>query len=318
MEVETTKEGFVGLSEGRVRYSIAGQPQGSEGATKAVVCVHGIDGSVEWWTWLAAHLSAEETTATASTKWRCSKGFCVLSFDLYGRGQSSAPAKLHTPELFNQQIDELVTALNFPQPFALVGHSLGGGIAVAYAAAHPEKVESLVLIGPVGLPCAIPFGAELDLESEDMTAQDFKDPSACQDVIQVLQKAAAQLDMNAFAEAFANSFNNFPLLTMKQVVEAVGGDTWRTKRKKTGKKEGDEEEGEKQSLLIWGEEDEIVSFKACFGAYVQSLRPSHTLVVTRCKHSPHLERHGGGQRQDSCIPQRRSRATGGSHLNCFS
>jgi pimeloyl-ACP methyl ester carboxylesterase len=40
--------------------------------------------------------------------------------------------------------------------FVLVGHSLGGGVALAYAGAHPERVERLLLLDPIGDGTRIP------------------------------------------------------------------------------------------------------------------------------------------------------------------
>ena len=42
------------------------------------------------------------------------------------------------------------------QRFALVGHSMGGGVALAYAGAHPQRVAGLLLVDPIGDAKQIP------------------------------------------------------------------------------------------------------------------------------------------------------------------
>ncbi len=73
------------------------------------------------------------------------KGFRVIAVDLPGHGDSEIP-----PD-FDFSLGAHVAWLeDFRQAmrlgsFGLVGHSLGGTIAAAYAAAHPERVRALVL-----------------------------------------------------------------------------------------------------------------------------------------------------------------------------
>jgi pimeloyl-ACP methyl ester carboxylesterase len=48
-----------------------------------------------------------------------------------------------------------------PGPIALAGHSMGAALAICAAAARPEKVVSLLLIAPAGLPLAKPIRKSL-------------------------------------------------------------------------------------------------------------------------------------------------------------
>lgn len=49
--------------------------------------------------------------------------------------------------------------LDAGEPAWLVGHSLGGAVALRLAAAHPEQVRGLVLIAPLGFGEALDLGA---------------------------------------------------------------------------------------------------------------------------------------------------------------
>jgi pimeloyl-ACP methyl ester carboxylesterase len=52
-------------------------------------------------------------------------------------------------------IEAVVDSLGI-QRFVLVGHSLGGGVALAYAGAHPDRVAGLLLLDPIGDGTQIP------------------------------------------------------------------------------------------------------------------------------------------------------------------
>ncbi|KAI0200178.1 Alpha/Beta hydrolase protein [Astrocystis sublimbata] len=84
------------------------------------------------------------------------KGCRVLMFDLFGRGFSDAPGDLpYDTRLFVSQI--LLVLASSPlawtgnDAFSIIGYSLGGGIAVNFAATFSDMVESLVLLSPSGL-----------------------------------------------------------------------------------------------------------------------------------------------------------------------
>jgi pimeloyl-ACP methyl ester carboxylesterase len=46
-------------------------------------------------------------------------------------------------------IAAVVDSLGF-EKFVLVGHSMGGGVALVYAGAHPNRVAGLLLVDPIG------------------------------------------------------------------------------------------------------------------------------------------------------------------------
>jgi pyruvate dehydrogenase E2 component (dihydrolipoamide acetyltransferase) len=91
------------------------------------------------------------------------RGRRVIAVDVPGFGQS-APAG---PGFELEQVaDQLVDGLGLVR-FDLVGHSLGGAVAVATAARHPEAVRRLVLVAPAGLaPRATAVAAALGAAAE--------------------------------------------------------------------------------------------------------------------------------------------------------
>ena len=74
----------------------------------------------------------------------------VVSFDLPGFGRSSKHNALYSPDNYAAFIDFLVSKLG-QQQFMLVGHSLGGNIALRYATMYPHKVSRLMLIDAAGV-----------------------------------------------------------------------------------------------------------------------------------------------------------------------
>ena len=74
----------------------------------------------------------------------------VVAVDLRGHGRSEAPAAGdYAVESLAADIAAVVDALGLGR-FVLVGHSMGGAAALAYADAHPERVAGLVLVGTPG------------------------------------------------------------------------------------------------------------------------------------------------------------------------
>jgi pimeloyl-ACP methyl ester carboxylesterase len=103
---------------------------------QAVVLVHGLAGSVRWWSQNVRSLCAH---------------FRVIIPDLIGFGQTQRVGSLPTipeaAEVLCSWMHELKIV-----PAHLIGHSMGGQIAVHVAAQLPVTIERLVLVDAAGIP----------------------------------------------------------------------------------------------------------------------------------------------------------------------
>lgn len=120
---------FVTLSHGIVHVRIAGPEQG-----RPVILVHGF--SVPSYVF-------DKTSADLAAA-----GFKVIRFDLYGRGWSERPKVDYDRRLFADQLLELMDTLQVAKA-DLLGLSMGGAIVGRFAAEHPERVRSVVLVAPL-------------------------------------------------------------------------------------------------------------------------------------------------------------------------
>ncbi len=101
----------------------------------AVVMLHGFGASLHTFEPWAEALSADHR---------------VIRFDLPGAGLSEPdPTGLYTDARSMEILLALLDRLGIARA-SLVGHSIGGRLAWSFAAAHPERVDRLVLIAPDG------------------------------------------------------------------------------------------------------------------------------------------------------------------------
>lgn len=80
---------------------------------------------------------------------RFPRAHCVL-VDLWGHGLTETPVAAHEPALFHGLLEALMNQLQWEKAH-LVGYSFGGSTTATFAAAYPERVESMVLVAPAGL-----------------------------------------------------------------------------------------------------------------------------------------------------------------------
>lgn len=73
----------------------------------------------------------------------------IYAPDLVGFGKTDRPRVNYTFELFSSFFVEFLNALNL-KSVSLMGHSLGGGIALGFALRQPDRVEKLILVDSAG------------------------------------------------------------------------------------------------------------------------------------------------------------------------
>lgn len=106
-----------------------------EGVERTIVFVHGYAGCAETWEYQINHFARD---------------FRVIAPDLRGHGQSDAPFTQYIMREMVEDLEAIAAELKLPERFILVGHSFGGSICAEYAAAHPERLERLILISTAG------------------------------------------------------------------------------------------------------------------------------------------------------------------------
>ncbi len=79
-------------------------------------------------------------------------GMRAIGVDLRGYGLSDKPGSdgAYSLEAYCADLDALLQALDVPRT-ALIGQSMGGGLALRYAITQPQRVAKLALINPTGL-----------------------------------------------------------------------------------------------------------------------------------------------------------------------
>jgi pimeloyl-ACP methyl ester carboxylesterase len=105
------------------------------GQGPAVLLVHGITSSSRTWRSVLPALAEH---------------YDVIAPDLLGHGQSAKPRGDYSLGAYASGLRDLLVALEVPTA-TVVGHSLGGGVAMQFAYQFPDRLERLVLVDSGGL-----------------------------------------------------------------------------------------------------------------------------------------------------------------------
>jgi pimeloyl-ACP methyl ester carboxylesterase len=117
---------------------------------------------------LLIHGIGDNSTTWNTVQSKLAQRFTVIAVDLLGHGQSDKPRADYSIAAYANGMRDLLSVLDIERA-TVVGHSLGGGVAMQFAYQFPQLVERLVLVGAGGVTkdvnmalrlASLPLGSE--------------------------------------------------------------------------------------------------------------------------------------------------------------
>ncbi len=113
---------YVEFKKGKIAYT-------DKGKGRVIVLLHGFLGSKELWD---------------DTRNALAKQFRVICIDLPGHGQSDSYGYIHKMDMMAKAVKAVMDKLHLKK-YAIVGHSMGGYVGLAFAELFPEQLRGLCL-----------------------------------------------------------------------------------------------------------------------------------------------------------------------------
>ena len=243
------------------------------GSGPAILLVHGIAGRAENWDPLIPALAREHT---------------VIAPDLPGHGLSGKPPGDYSIGALASAMRDLLVYLGHERA-TVMGHSLGGGVAMQYAYMFPERCERLVLISSGGLgpdvspilrAAALP-GADLFLTLTAGAATAVGAPVGRLLGAVGLRPSA---DVAEVARGFASLADAETRMAFLSTLRSVIG----TKGQRVDASNRLYLAAEMPTLIVWGEDDPIIP--AHHGERAHERMPgSHLRIFSGAGHMPHFD-----------------------------
>ncbi|HEU4390498.1 MAG TPA: alpha/beta hydrolase [Blastocatellia bacterium] len=251
--VEVTEK-WVTLFGVKIYYQEAGQGP-------VVILLHGLGG---------------DSTNWAATIGPLSEHFRVLVPDQVGFGKSDKPLISYRVGTYVDFLDAFYKELKIGRA-SLVGNSLGGWISAAFAIAHPDKVDRLILVDAAGFALPKdPVAAGVARSLNTSTRQGVKDILPL--VFYNTQLYASDVAIDTFFTRRLKAGDGY---TVEQVVESVirGEDV--LDNKLSGVKA--------PTLIVWGREDRLTTL-AGGERFNKEIAGSRLKVIDKCGHVPQIEK----------------------------
>jgi 2-hydroxy-6-oxonona-2,4-dienedioate hydrolase len=226
------------------------------GSGPAVVLLHGLGGDVTNW----------QPTVPA-----LASNFHVYVLDQIGFGESDKPLIKYRVATLVDFLDEFLRK-NAIEKVSLVGNSLGGWTAAAFAQAYPQKIDKLVLVD-AWCPWYGPKPTDDWFARNDpVTVEGYR--QLLKDLVYNKQLITDQVVADNFAKKlkYAHAISAF----IESVRRAEDYLDLKTKTINV------------PTLVIWGHEDRA-TFLEMGEALVRDIRGAQKMVIDKCGHFPQLE-----------------------------
>ncbi|HEY2005742.1 MAG TPA: alpha/beta fold hydrolase [Solirubrobacteraceae bacterium] len=256
----------VSLHGHRVMFTIAGQGP-------AVVLIHGVAGRSAQWTEVIESLARTHT---------------VVAPDLLGHGDSAKPRGDYSLGAHASGIRDLLIGLNIERA-SVVGHSLGGGIAMQFAYQFPERCQRLVLVSSGGLGDAVhPILRAATLPGSELVLPLLAHPKALSGAAS-LTKTLGRLglkagpDLTEMARGYeslstADARSAF-IHTVRSVIDPRGQRINASDRLYLS--------SQMPSMIMWGKRDRIIPIAHAYAAH-DGMPGSRLEVFEQAGHFPQL------------------------------
>jgi pimeloyl-ACP methyl ester carboxylesterase len=202
----------------------------------------------------------------------------VYAPDQIGFGKSDKPIMNYRVATLVEFLDQFYQKLGIEKA-TLVGNSLGGWAAAAFAIAHPQKVDKLVLVSAAGYSTKRYGGQEL---SKDIYS--VLNPSTTADMKRLFEAIFYDkvYKTDAFiAQAFTAKLKKGDGYTINSFIDSVlRGEDYIDDKVKAIKA---------PTLVIWGREDKLTP-PAMADAFVQDIAGAQKLMIEQCGHAAQIEK----------------------------
>jgi pimeloyl-ACP methyl ester carboxylesterase len=244
-----------------------------KGSGPVLLLIHGMAGTLDTWR------SVIDPLAQSAT---------VLAVDLPGHGSSSPAGGDYSLGSLAAFLRDVLTALGH-EHVTLVGHSLGGGIAMQFSYQFPEMTERLVLVSSGGLglevspalrAASLP-GANLFLS---LTAKTTRRAS------ELANRAlrAAHISPGANIDELVRSYSSLADAAQREAFLATVRSVVGLRGQTVGARDRLHLASETPVLLVWGADDPIIPAEHARAAH--ELLPHASLAIfDGVRHFPHLE-----------------------------